>query len=88
MGAPAEPTPTTWYDRKLYTTRVSDWTYPCPECKRPIPTTGYLLRNRGPYLTVWYVEYHCARCNDTFRIQTPETEPLVEEIVRAETREG
>jgi hypothetical protein len=85
--SPAEELPSGPYDRTLYTTRVAAWTSPCPECKRPIPATGYLLHNRGPYLPVWFVEYHCARCHDTFRIRTPETDALVEAIVRAETVE-
>lgn len=53
-----------------------------------MPATGNLFHHRGPYLTIWSIEYHCGRCNDTFPIWTPETEALVDEIVRAETPEG
>lgn len=86
MAGPGEPA--AWHDRTLRTDRVAGWTHPCPDCKRPMPATGRLFRHRGPCLTHWYVEFHCARCNETCTIWTPQTEGRVGEIVRAESAEG
>lgn len=49
--------------------------------------TGNLFHHRGPYIPKWSVEYHCARCDNTCRIWAPETEDLIETIVRAEAPE-
>jgi hypothetical protein len=74
------------HDAFIYSDRLLNVQYPCPECGEPLRPTGNMMHLVLPGPSTWTIEFECPRERIIFKIHDVSFQPLIDSILSDQNR--